>query len=144
MIGDRIKQRRLQLGLTQNQVSEKTGIKATTISNYENNISTPSEENIYKLMEALKCDANFLFEWETQDTLTLTLKEEKAIIKFRMLDEHGQKVVKFILNEEAARCESDRNLHMLLLGQGGSAEIEVKDPKGASNALKKLQTKNKQ
>lgn len=143
MIGDRLKQRRVQLGITQNQVSEITGIKSTTISNYENNISTPSEENIYKLMEALKCDANYLFEWEAQNTLTLTLKEEKAIIKFRMLDEHGQKVVRFILNEESVRCESDKKVHMLLTGKGGSAEIQVKDPEGASEALKKLQTKHK-
>ena len=83
MVGDRIKQRRSQLGLTQNQVSEITGIKSNTISNYENNISAPSEENIYKLMEALKCDANYLFEWEAQNTLRKTATTSAGSITAR-------------------------------------------------------------
>lgn len=32
---------------------------------------------------------------------------------------------------------------LLLVGQGGSAEVEVKDPEGASNALKDLKAKHK-
>ena len=62
MIGDQIKKRRTELEMTQSELSAATGIKATTISNYENNVSSPSDENIYKLMTALKCDANFLFD----------------------------------------------------------------------------------
>lgn len=41
MIGDKIKERRNQLGLKQSEISKATGIKITTLSNYENNVSTP-------------------------------------------------------------------------------------------------------
>ena len=81
MIGDRIKERRIELGLTQSQLSKATGIKSTTISNYENNISSPSDENIYKFMETLKCDANYLFEWEEIKDIQLSTNEKKHIRK---------------------------------------------------------------
>lgn len=61
VIGKKIKEKREELGLIQSQVAEMTGIKKNTISNYENNVSEPSIENIVKLMGALKCDANYLF-----------------------------------------------------------------------------------
>lgn len=106
MIGDKIKERRLELNLTQAQLSKLTGIKSTTISNYENNISSPSDENIYKFMEVLKCDANFLFEWEEVKNFNLSCAEKTRIKKLRQLDAHGTKIVDLVLNEEYARCTS--------------------------------------
>lgn len=107
MIGDMIKERRLELGLTQSQLSQMTDIKSTTISNYENNISSPSDDNIYRLMKALQCDANYLFEWDKQEDLQLSLPEKKIIKKYRVLDKHGRKMVDFTLNEEYDRCTSE-------------------------------------
>lgn len=106
MIGDKIKERRLELNLTQAQLSKLTGIKSTTISNYENNISSPSDENIYKFMEVLKCDANFLFEWEEVKNFNLSCAEKTRIKKLRQLDAHGTKIVDLVLNEEYERCTS--------------------------------------
>lgn len=104
MIGDMIRERRLELGLTQLQLSELTNIKKNTISNYENNISAPNEENIIKLMEALKCDANYLFEWNKNDSFTVSLSEKKYIKKYRKLDEYGKKLIDEVLNIECDRC----------------------------------------
>ena len=104
MIGDRLKKRRLELKITQAQLSKLTKIKITTISNYENNISTPNEDNIYKLMEALQCDANYLFGQFLSGEFTLSYAEKQSITKYRSLDEHGKKVVDFILDEEYDRC----------------------------------------
>lgn len=104
MIGDKIKERRNELNLKQSELSLMTGIKTTTISNYENNVSTPNEQNLYKLMDALKCDANFLFEWEETEQLQPTYAERQQIKKYRSLDEHGKKAVDSILNIEYNRC----------------------------------------
>lgn len=104
MIGDKIKERRLELGLTQLQLSELTGIKKNTISNYENNVSSPSEENIFKIMEALKCDANYLFEWFEKEDLILSSDEKTFINKYRKLDDYGKEAVDDILNIEYRRC----------------------------------------
>ena len=145
MIGDKIKERRLELKITQAQLSELTNIKTTTISNYENNISTPNEDNIYKLLDALQCDANYLFEWAS-DEFVLSYAEKQSIVKYRSLDEHGKKVVDFILGEEYSRsfntAETPQPKHLLLAGQGGSADVEIKDPEAASKELKKLQRKH--
>lgn len=104
MIGDKIRERRLELGITQLQLSQLTDIKKNTISNYENNVSSPSEENIFKLMEALKCDANYLFEWEENEDLKLTLEEKRRIKKYRFLDLYGRKAVDGIIDIEYERC----------------------------------------
>lgn len=104
MIGDKIKERRNELNLKQSELSFMTGIKTTTISNYENNVSTPNEQNLYKLMDALKCDANFLFEWEETEQLQPTYAERQQIKKYRSLDEYGKKAVDGLLNTEYDRC----------------------------------------
>ena len=104
MIGDKIKERRNELNLKQSELSLMTGIKTTTISNYENNVSTPNEQNLYKLMDALKCDANFLFEWEETEQLQPTYAERQQIKKYRSLDEYGKKAVDSLLEIEYRRC----------------------------------------
>ena len=104
MMGDKIKERRNELNLKQSELSALTGIKATTISNYENNVSTPNEQNLFKLMEALKCDANFLFEWEETEQIKTTHAELKYIKKYRFLDDYGKKAVTDLLNTEYERC----------------------------------------
>lgn len=104
MIGDKIKERRLELEMTQFQLSQLTNIKKNTISNYENNVSSPSEENIFKLMDALKCDANYLFDWSEVKDIKLTPQDKKHIKKYRSLDQFGKKAVDDILNDEYERC----------------------------------------
>lgn len=104
MIGDKIRERRLEIGLTQAQLSKLTNIKSTTISNYENNISSPSDENIYKLMEVLKCDANYLFEWKEIKEIPLSIEEKTHLKKYRFLDEFGKNTVKNVLESEYNRC----------------------------------------
>lgn len=104
MIGDKIRERRLEIGLTQAQLSKLTNIKSTTISNYENNISSPSDENIYKLMEVLKCDANYLFEWKEIKEIPLSADEKTHLKKYRFLDEFGKDAVNRVLEAEHNRC----------------------------------------
>ena len=104
MIGDKIKERRVQLGLKQSEISKATGIKTTTLSNYENNVSTPNEQNLYKLMDTLKCDANYLFEWEEQENINISYSEKQKIIKYRELDDHGKQMVDTVLELEHNRC----------------------------------------
>lgn len=108
MIGDKLRERRLQLQLTQLQVAELTNIKKNTISNYENNISSPSEENLLILMKVLKCDANYLFS-DFVNNKSFSPKEQEYIERYRILDEHGKKMVDFVLSEEYDRCRTANN-----------------------------------
>ncbi len=115
MIGDKIRERRLELGMTQSQVAEITGIKKNTISNYENNVSAPNENNIFKLMEVLKCDANYLFEWDKVENIKLTINEKIIIKKYNTLDEYGKKAVDDLLDNEYERCQEEKKIEVIQL-----------------------------
>lgn len=101
MIGNRIRQRRLQLGLTQLQLAEMIGSKKNTISNYECNISSPSEDVILSLMEALKCDANYLYGdfFPSDNELPLDKNEEKIIKSYRKFNDEGKEKLIDIMSD---------------------------------------------
>jgi len=63
-IGIRIKQAREAIGLTQKQLAQQLGITPSAVTNYENEVSHPKEPILYKLLDTLKVDANFLFQDE--------------------------------------------------------------------------------
>lgn len=103
MIGNRIRQRRIQLGLTQKQLAEKIGSKKNTISNYECDISSPSEDAILSLMEALKCDANYLYGdfFPSGNEVPLDKNEEKIINSYRKFNDEGkEKLIDIIRDME--------------------------------------------
>lgn len=104
-IGDRIKQRREEMNITQEELAQKLNVTKGAIGNYESGFSYPKIENVNKLFEILKVDANFLF----QDSIRLkedqfSESEKFRIKKYRTLDEHGKKMVDFALSEEYNRC----------------------------------------
>ncbi|MCK9577447.1 MAG: helix-turn-helix transcriptional regulator [Clostridia bacterium] len=46
---------RLKKGITQKDLSERTGISQPRLSNYENNIIMPSMVTLFKIAEAMGC-----------------------------------------------------------------------------------------
>lgn len=52
--GEKIKEIRLEKGLTIQELSKKSGLSVVTISHYENNKSKPTLTNIQKLSVGLK------------------------------------------------------------------------------------------
>lgn len=120
-IGYRIKEAREIQGLTQIELGKLVGVTGSAITNYENETSHPKEHVMYKLIEALKVDANYLF----QDCVKLpkeandvTLAEYDCIKKYRELDHHGKKMVDFTLNEEWERSKADRKQESASAPQG--------------------------
>lgn len=106
-VGSRIKERREQLDLSRSELAARIGVTPSAIANYENEISSPKIELMYKLFNALECDANYLH----QDDMNALVYEsastpeefENIIRKYRDLDIHGKKMVDFTLNEEWER-----------------------------------------
>lgn len=101
MIGNRLRQRRLQIGLTQQQLADKIGAKKNTISNYECNISSPSEDIIIALMEALDCDANYLYGdfISSGDELALDKTEKKLVTSYRGFNDEGKNKIIDIISD---------------------------------------------
>ena len=103
-IGSRLKLRREELGLTQTELAKLVGVSKGSIGNYESEISSPNENILIKLFSALDCDANYLYYDDinkSNDSISNT--ELQHIKKYRALDEHGKKIVDFVLNEEYDR-----------------------------------------
>ena len=111
-IGYRIKEARERMGLTQTKLGALIGVTGSAITNYEKETSHPKEQIIYKLMETLNVDANYLF----QDAVKIknqqndvTLAEYDYIKKYRDLDDHGREMVDFTLTKEWERSTAEKN-----------------------------------
>ena len=102
-VGSRIKERRLNIGLTQEQLAKLIGVTKGSIANYENEVSVPKVEILFKLFDALKCDANYLYQ-DDMDTkpmeFTTTLAEQDFLTKYRKLEKRPKGAIDMLLEYE--------------------------------------------
>lgn len=76
-VGQRLKQRRLGLKLTQEEVAEKMGITRQTMSNWENGKSYPDIERVIRLAELYQLSLDELLKGDTK--LIHHLKENTTV-----------------------------------------------------------------
>ncbi|MCY8107509.1 helix-turn-helix transcriptional regulator [Bacillus spizizenii] len=74
MLPKRLKQRRKAMGFTQTQLAEKVNTKKTTISNYETGYSTPSNEMLSDLADALETTADYLLGRTDNDSMMVDVQ----------------------------------------------------------------------
>ena len=104
-IGEKIRQRREQLGISQSELAKRIGVTQGSIGNYESGVSNPKMELLPRLFEALNTDANFLFgEASRLQRIEFTYSETVMIENYRCLDDYGKKAVKDLLQTEYDRC----------------------------------------
>lgn len=109
-VGSRIKDLREKRDLSRGDFAKLLGVTVGAVSNYENNVSSPKEPILFKVMEVLGCDANYIF----QDAMKQSIYKDKAtpeefeniIKKYRDLDGHGKEMVDFVLEKEYERSAS--------------------------------------
>lgn len=94
LIGERIKKKRKQTGLTQEQLAEKIDVTVGYVSQCERGISKINLEKLSEISDALKCDLsyfvsgstingeNYLVDELIQKYSLLTPKQKKQILKF--------------------------------------------------------------
>lgn len=105
--GDRLKEAREAAGLTRPQLAEKLGITKSAISNYENGVSSPKEDVMLKIFNALDVEPNFLFQ-DSFVKLDITQDEADIINTYRKLDERGKKAVCDTLDREYKYVEEQQ------------------------------------
>ncbi len=93
IINDRIRERRIALGLTLLEIADFLGVKEATAQRYESGaIKSIGHETIARLSEILKCSPSYLMGWENVPVLTykesfqLSDLEKDIIQKFRTLN----------------------------------------------------------
>ena len=110
-MGSRIKEARIQKGFTQEYLAKKIGVTKSAIANYENEISTPKIELLYKLFDVLQCDANYLYQDEMNsladkdENMTLSLKEKTHIKKYRQLAADGKEEIDDLIDVKLAKLQ---------------------------------------
>lgn len=128
-MGYRIKEARENQGLTQTELGKIIGVTGSAITNYENEASHPKEPVMYKLIEALKVDANYLF----QDCVKFPKKENDItpaeysyIKKYRFISIHspdGASVVDMVLDREYSIAEQLHEKENLIRELGEKANV---------------------
>lgn len=80
-IGERIKQRRIELGLTQTELAHKMGLTSkTTICKAETTDFNPTTDRVREFAKALDCTPAYLMGWEDSKTNVIIEKAEKSSI----------------------------------------------------------------
>ena len=113
--GEKVKQARLTLNLSQTELAAKTGITERSLYTYEQTGTIPRTGNIKKLAEALNVSLSYLMEDEELDS-TAKINEELFLANVR--NEYGSK---------GAKEASDLLSKASALFAGGELDEETKD-----------------
>lgn len=105
---DNIKNRRLELNLTLEDVSKKLSISKPTLQRYESGvISNIPSDKIEKLAAILETTPSCLMGWEekiVKPSIELSEDEMNLLDKYRFLDNLGKHTVETVLEMESNRC----------------------------------------
>lgn len=108
-----LKKGRLNKGLKQSDVSIKTGIKNTTLSNYENGVTEPDMDTFLALCELYELDFVSLMEEAygirvPGKNFHIKLSEIELLERYNSLDSHGKEMVDFTLEKEYERSIAEK------------------------------------
>lgn len=65
--GTRLREKREELGMKQSELGKLLGVTGSAIGNYENGVSSPKADILYRVFDVLHCDANYLFQDEIRE-----------------------------------------------------------------------------
>ena len=110
---DRIKQLKNDLRMTNDQLSERTGIPLGTLSKLLAGMSdSPKLSNVIAICGALGCTVEYIVNGTPENTNTYTLSgdEIRIIEDYRRLDHFGRSMVETVLAKEIERNEAFENM----------------------------------
>lgn len=89
-IGTRIKQRRKELGLTQLQIKQTTGISSGNLSDIENGNKLPSAPALLSLSTILECSIDWILKGDIPKGENDIFSMEEIGTRIKSLREHGK------------------------------------------------------
>ena len=138
----RLKERREYLNMSRAELASKIGVTQAAIGNYENGISSPKEEILYRIFDALSVEPNYLWQDEMKNSsfpFTVSYPEQSLIKKYRALDTHGKDIVDTVLDKEYERVqEQEEHVEIPLVARSGDNEILKVTKKDAQEGLREL------
>lgn len=132
-IGVKIREQRLKLGITQQELARSLGVTPSAVGNYECEVSFPKEKVLLRLFDTLECTPNELFGGECENALSP--REAEHLNKYRELDERGKSLVDGYTERELLRMEASAE-------DGEEIPIAARNGSAQQLKLKKLGNKS--
>ena len=105
----RIKERRLIMNYTQEELAGKLGLQKSAIAKYENGrVENIKRSIIANMANILECSPAYLMDWseEVQEQKIITKEEQNHLYKYRFIDDKGKHTIDTVLEMEYNRCKS--------------------------------------
>lgn len=102
--GEKLKEARNIKGLKQSELAMRLGVKNTTISNWENNISKPDLDTLAYICGILGVKVSYFLDAKLPED-EITIQEFELIKKYRNLDDYGRETIDIALERESARVQ---------------------------------------
>ena len=83
--GEQLRKRREELHISRSELADRLGVSRSAIGNYETGISTPKEEVLLQIFDALQIDPNYLYSGSFRHTFTCSDEERGLVEKYRCL-----------------------------------------------------------
>lgn len=96
--GEQLRKRREELGMSRDTLAEKLGVSRSAIGNYETGVSTPKEDVLLRLFDALQVDPNYLYRDTFRHTFVYSDEERRMVEKYRALPLSGRQMIHSVLD----------------------------------------------
>lgn len=93
-------------GLSQKEVADMVGVAKSTYSLYESGNREPNVQTIKKIADVLSTSADMLLGIDDVVQTITPIEMKNLVNKYRVLDNHGKKMVDFTLQSEWERSTS--------------------------------------
>ena len=111
MFKDRLREARLDRGMTQAELAERIGVVKSTVAGYETGRSEPNMEKFAQIMSVLDIDANSLLRDEMAGECAQAGSPSSEALhlagQFDRLDGHGKHMVRIVMEAERERMEKE-------------------------------------
>lgn len=121
--GERLKEARNRKKLKQSELAKQLGVKNTTISNWENNISKPDLDMLSYICGALGVNVSYFLDAKIPDD-DVTIQEFELIKKYRDLDDFGRENVHYVLDRENERLKQIEELKKISTSETSTRFIQ--------------------
>lgn len=97
--GEQLRRRREELGISRSELATRLGVTKSAVGNYETGVSTPKEEILLRLFDALQVDPNYLYRdsFRFGAAPFLTEDEEHLVSQYRDLSLTGRRTVRTLM-----------------------------------------------
>ena len=97
--GKRVRERRIELGMSQSELARQLGVTSAAVCNYESGQNAVREDVLLKMFRVLDTDPNYLY----QDSLTgrsfvCSVEERALVMKYRSLSTVGRQALHSVVN----------------------------------------------